>query len=170
MAMATGHFCFAASTSAAGNWTICWGALCAIITGAEAPQLSFHELLDAPNAPELPGFKPKVCPGGGGDCKDSDVKVNPGVTELCADFVDNNCSGQTDEEATANLDAMNKIGNLPWALTFSYGRALQAAPQKAWAGKADNVAAAQSAFMHRAKMNFLAARGEWKADLEKKAA
>ena len=78
--------------------------------------------------------------------------------------------GQTDEEATANLDAMNKIGNLPWALTFSYGRALQAAPQKAWAGKADNVAAAQSAFMHRAKMNFLAARGEWKADLEKKAA
>ncbi|MDO9410983.1 MAG: class I fructose-bisphosphate aldolase [Pseudolabrys sp.] len=77
--------------------------------------------------------------------------------------------GQTDEEATANLDAMNKIGNLPWALTFSYGRALQAAPQKAWAGKADNVAAAQGAFNHRAKMNFLAARGEWKADLEKAA-
>jgi fructose-bisphosphate aldolase class I len=78
--------------------------------------------------------------------------------------------GQSDEEATANLDAMNKIGNLPWALTFSYGRALQAAPQKAWAGKAENVAAAQSAFMHRAKMNYLAARGQWKADLEKKAA
>ena len=78
--------------------------------------------------------------------------------------------GQTDEEATANLDAMNKIGNLPWALTFSYGRALQAAPQKAWAGKAENVGAGQAAFMHRAKMNFLAARGEWKADLEKKAA
>ncbi len=78
--------------------------------------------------------------------------------------------GQSDEEATANLDAMNKIGNLPWALTFSYGRALQAAPQKAWAGKAENVAAAQGAFMHRAKMNYLAARGQWKADLEKKAA
>ena len=43
--------------------------------------------------------------------------------------------GQTDEEATAHLDAMNKIGNLPWALTFSYGRALQHAPQKAWAAK-----------------------------------
>ncbi len=43
--------------------------------------------------------------------------------------------GQSDEEATAHLDAMNKIGNLPWALTFSYGRALQAAPQKAWSGK-----------------------------------
>ena len=78
--------------------------------------------------------------------------------------------GQSDEEATANLDAMNKIGNLPWPLTFSYGRALQAAPQKAWAGKADNVAAGQRAFSHRAKMNCLAALGQWKADLEKKAA
>jgi fructose-bisphosphate aldolase class I len=78
--------------------------------------------------------------------------------------------GQTDEEATANLDAINKIGNLPWALTFSYGRALQAAPQKAWAGKAENHAAGQAAFMHRAKMNSLAALGQWKADLEKKAA
>ncbi len=78
--------------------------------------------------------------------------------------------GQSDEEATANLDAMNRIGNLPWALTFSYGRALQHAPQKTWAGKAENVAAAQRAFTHRAKMNGLAALGQWKADLEKKAA
>ncbi|MBN8920329.1 MAG: fructose-bisphosphate aldolase class I [Rhizobiales bacterium] len=78
--------------------------------------------------------------------------------------------GQSDEEATAHLDAMNKIGNLPWGLTFSYGRALQAAPQKAWAGKAGNVAAAQQAFAHRAKMNGLASLGQWKADLEKKAA
>jgi fructose-bisphosphate aldolase class I len=78
--------------------------------------------------------------------------------------------GQSDEDATAHLDAMNKIGNLPWALTFSYGRALQAAPQKAWSGKAENVAAAQRAFYHRAKMNGLAALGQWKADLEKKAA
>src|SRR6202162_4676974 len=78
--------------------------------------------------------------------------------------------GQSDEEATAHLDAMNKIGNLPWALTFSYGRALQHGPQKAWSGKSENVAAAQRAFMHRAKMNGLAALGQWKADLEKKAA
>jgi len=78
--------------------------------------------------------------------------------------------GQSDEEATAHLDAMNKIGNLPWALTFSYGRALQHAPQKAWSGKSENVPAAQSAFAHRAKMNGLAALGQWKADLEKKAA
>jgi fructose-bisphosphate aldolase class I len=78
--------------------------------------------------------------------------------------------GQSDEEATAHLDAMNRIGGLPWRLTFSYGRALQAAPQKAWAGKSGNVAAAQRAFTHRAMMNSLAARGQWKQDLEKKAA
>ena len=78
--------------------------------------------------------------------------------------------GQSDEEATAHLDAMNKIGDLPWKLTFSYGRALQHAPQKAWSGKGENVAAAQRAFTHRAKMNGLATLGQWKADLEKKAA
>jgi fructose-bisphosphate aldolase, class I len=78
--------------------------------------------------------------------------------------------GQSDEEATAHLDAMHKLGNLPWGLTFSYGRALQAAPQKAWGGKNENVAAAQRAFSHRARMNGLAALGQWKADLEKKAA
>ena len=78
--------------------------------------------------------------------------------------------GQSDEDATAHLDAMNKAGGLPWGLTFSYGRALQAAPQQAWAGKSENVAAAQRAFAHRAMMNSLAARGQWKSELEKKAA
>jgi fructose-bisphosphate aldolase, class I len=78
--------------------------------------------------------------------------------------------GQSDEVATAHLNAMNAMGALPWPLTFSYGRALQAAPQKAWSGKADNVPAAQRAFAHRAQMNGLAATGEWKAALEKKAA
>lgn len=75
--------------------------------------------------------------------------------------------GQSDLEATAHLGAMNKMGPLPWKLSFSYGRALQAAPQKAWAGKADNVPAAQAAFAHRAKMNSLASKGEYSADLEK---
>src|SRR6187549_4016610 len=78
--------------------------------------------------------------------------------------------GQSDEEATAHLDLMNKIGNLPWQLTFSYGRALQHAPQKAWSGKSENVAAAQRVFAHRALMNGLASKGQWKQDLEKKAA
>ena len=74
--------------------------------------------------------------------------------------------GQSDEGATAHLDAMNKIGNLPWKLSFSYGRALQAAPLKAWGGDAANVEAAQAAFAHRAKMNGLAALGQWDAALE----
>jgi fructose-bisphosphate aldolase, class I len=82
--------------------------------------------------------------------------------------------GQSDEDATAHLNAMNRIGglgsNLPWRLTFSYGRALQAAPQKAWSGKPENVAAGQRAFTHRARMNALATQGQWEARLEKKVA
>jgi len=78
--------------------------------------------------------------------------------------------GQSDEDATARLDAINKMGALPWRVTFSYGRALQHAPQTVWSGKSENVAAAQRAFAHRAMMNGLAAMGQWKADLERKAA
>jgi fructose-bisphosphate aldolase class I len=78
--------------------------------------------------------------------------------------------GQSDEEATAHLNAMNRLGPLPWRLTFSYGRALQAAPQKAWSGKGENVVAGQRAFTHRAHMNGLATKGEWASELEKKAA
>ncbi len=74
--------------------------------------------------------------------------------------------GQSDLDATAHLDAMNKIGGLPWKLSFSYGRALQAAPLKAWSGKPENIASAQAAFAHRAKMNWLAAQGTWSANLE----
>ena len=77
--------------------------------------------------------------------------------------------GQTNEEATIHLDLMNKMGTHPWAVTFSYGRALQHDPQHIWAGKAENVAAAQNAFAHRAHMNGLASQGAWKRDLEKAA-
>lgn len=75
--------------------------------------------------------------------------------------------GQSDQLATAHLDAMNKIGGFPWGLTFSYGRALQAAAQKAWSGK--NVDAGRAAHLHRARMNSLAALGKWEASLEKTA-
>jgi fructose-bisphosphate aldolase class I len=78
--------------------------------------------------------------------------------------------GQSDVDATARLDAINKIGGLPWKVSFSYSRALQAAPQKAWSGKAENVAAAQAAFTHRAHMNSLASLGQWKPELEQAAA
>ena len=78
--------------------------------------------------------------------------------------------GQSDEDATAHLSAINAIGGLPWPLTFRYGRALQHAPQMAWRGKAENVAKAQAAFSHRALMNWLAAHGKWTKADESKAA
>ena len=77
--------------------------------------------------------------------------------------------GQSDEAATEHLQLMNAMGPLPWKLTFSYGRALQAAALKAWGGKAENVAAGQRAFSHRARMNGLAAAGKWSKALEKAA-
>jgi fructose-bisphosphate aldolase, class I len=73
--------------------------------------------------------------------------------------------GQSEVEATENLNAINQIGG-PWALSFSYGRALQQSALQAWGGDAANVEAAQEAFVHRARMNALAAAGDWKAELE----
>ncbi|WP_313556093.1 class I fructose-bisphosphate aldolase [Agrobacterium cavarae] len=77
--------------------------------------------------------------------------------------------GQSSEEATAHLSAINAGYDLPWSVTFSYGRALQEAALHAWGGKQENVAAGQRAFRHRAEMNSLAARGNWKQELEKAA-
>jgi fructose-bisphosphate aldolase class I len=77
--------------------------------------------------------------------------------------------GQSDEDATAHLSLMNGLGPFPWKLSFSYGRALQAAALKAWGGKPENVAAGQRAFAHRAKMNGMAALGKWSETLEKAA-
>ena len=74
--------------------------------------------------------------------------------------------GQSDELATAHLNAMNQIDNTPWNLTFSYGRALQAPALKAWSGKDENVSSAQDALMKRAKFNSLATKGEFSADME----
>jgi fructose-bisphosphate aldolase, class I len=78
--------------------------------------------------------------------------------------------GQSDEEATVNLDAIAryaKKAGAPWQLSFSYGRGLQAAPQKAWSGKKDNVVAAQQAFHHRAKVTSAAREGQYSAAMEK---
>jgi len=75
--------------------------------------------------------------------------------------------GQSDELATAHLNAMNQIDNIPWNLTFSYGRALQAPALKSWSGKDKNISNAQDAFMKRAKFNSLATKGEFSADMEK---
>jgi fructose-bisphosphate aldolase class I len=77
--------------------------------------------------------------------------------------------GQSDEDATAHLSLMNQMGPLPWKLSFSYGRALQTAALKAWGGKAENVAAGQRAFSHRARMNGAATLGQWTKEMEKAA-
>ena len=74
--------------------------------------------------------------------------------------------GQSDELATAHLNAMNQIDGKPWNLTFSYGRALQAPALKAWGGSADNVPAAQEAFLKRAKLNSLATLGQYAEEME----
>jgi len=74
--------------------------------------------------------------------------------------------GQTDEDATAHLNAMNAMGPHPWELSFSYGRALQAPSLKAWAGESANVTSGQAAYLHRAKMNGLARSGSYSPDME----
>ena len=76
--------------------------------------------------------------------------------------------GQSDEHATAHLNAMNQLigDNSPWNLTFSYGRALQAPALKAWAGKDENISDAQEAFYKRAKLNSLATKGDYSAGME----
>ena len=82
----------------------------------------------------------------------------PGITFLSG--------GQSDIDATAHLDAMNKIGGFNWKLSFSYGRALQQPALKAWMGKKENVSLAQQALSHRALMNKLASEGKWDISLE----
>ena len=77
--------------------------------------------------------------------------------------------GQSDEAATANLNAMNAMGPHPWQLSFSYGRALQAPALKAWGGKEENVEAAQRAYYHRAKMNSAARTGMYAPEMEREA-
>lgn len=77
--------------------------------------------------------------------------------------------GQTDEEATAHLSAMNQIGGKPWPMTFSYGRALQNVALRTWAGRRENFPQAQAAFSHRAHMNSLAALGNWSGELDRAA-
>ena len=74
--------------------------------------------------------------------------------------------GQSELQATENLDAINRIDGSPWPLSFSYGRALQASALDVWRGESANVEAAQAAFLHRAQMNAAAAAGEWSAELE----
>ena len=93
------------------------------------------------------------------DCLVKNVPQDlPGITFLSG--------GQSDILATAHLDAMNKVGGFSWKLSFSYGRALQAAALKAWGGKQENVFISQDELSHRAEMNKLASLGQWNEKLE----
>ena len=93
------------------------------------------------------------------DCLVKNVPAElPGVAFLSG--------GQSDVLATAHLDAMNKIGGFSWKLSFSYGRALQAAVLKAWEGKVENIFISQDELSHRAEMNKLASLGQWDEKLE----
>ena len=140
----------------------------------EVLQVVFAELHDARVALEGIVLKPNMVISGKGAAHRASVEevavrtiaalkatvpaAVPGIAYLSG--------GQSDEEATAHLNAMNALGGFPWKMTFSYGRALQAAPQKAWSGEKQNVPAAQRAFTHRAKMNSLASLGRSGGALE----
>ena len=138
-------------------------------------QTTFNELAEQRVALEGVVLKPNMVVSGKGSVRQASVdevaertiaalktcvpSAVPGIAYLSG--------GQSDIDATAHLNRMNQIGGFPWKMTFSYGRALQAAPQKAWSGKPENVSAAQKAFEHRARMNGLASKGQWKPELEK---
>jgi fructose-bisphosphate aldolase class I len=148
-------------------------ARCAEVTEA-ALQLTFRELFNQNVVLEGMVLKPNmVLPGNSRAGRNSVQEVAemtvrilrrqvpgavPGIAFLSG--------GQSEREATAHLNAMNCLGAQPWELSFSYGRALQASALQAWRGKAENVAAAQAAFAHRAKMNGLARRGAYDSSAE----
>jgi len=134
-----------------------------------ALKTQFNELHDAGVNLEGMVLKPNmVVPGQSAGSKASVEEVAERTVKCLKDCVPSSVpgiaflsGGQSDEEATAHLAAMNAAYDMPWKLTFSYGRALQAACLKAWGGKSENVSSAQAAFTHRAKMNGMAALGTW---------
>jgi fructose-bisphosphate aldolase class I len=125
---------------------------------------------------DLPGTLLKVnmiVPGKGNAVQDDDVAIARATLRCLADRVPANVpgvvflsGGMSDEQATSRLNEMNKIGGVPWQLSFSYGRALQAPSLKAWKGDPSNVEAGQRALAHRAKMNGLARSGAYDASME----
>lgn len=137
-------------------------------------QTTFSELADADVILDAMVLKPNMVVPGSDFPERADPKDVAAMTVLClretlpaaVPGVAFLSGGQSEFEATANLNAMNTAGEHPWALSFSYGRALQQSVLKAWVGDSANVADAQAAFLHRARMNGLATTGAWTADLE----
>jgi fructose-bisphosphate aldolase class I len=139
-----------------------------------ALRTTFSELADAGVACEEMLLKPNMVISGKDSPEQADTKTIAEMTLACLEEVVPGAvpgivflsGGQSEVEATANLNAMNEAGDWPWELSFSYGRALQQSALKAWLGDPANVVAAQNAFLHRAHMNGLARSGEWSPDLE----
>lgn len=134
----------------------------------------FEELKNA--GVEIEGIilKPNmIVPGENSGQKAAPEEIAKATTDLFKKILPKNLpgivflsGGQSEIEATENLNAMHKLGKLPWPLSFSYGRALQESTIKTWNGKKENVADAQKVFAHRAKMNSLATFGQYSTDLE----
>jgi fructose-bisphosphate aldolase class I len=117
----------------------------------------------------IPGKKNKSYPAKPETIADYTVRCFRDVVPAAVPGIVFLSGGQGDEEATANLDAINKIGPHPWEFSFSYGRALQAAALQAWKGEDANASAGQAAYLHRAHMNGLARSGAWTPKAEKAA-
>jgi fructose-bisphosphate aldolase class I len=135
---------------------------------------TFAELADAGVAPDSMVLKPNMVVSGSDAAEQAGPDRVAEMTVACFNDVVPAAvpgiaflsGGQSEQEATANLNAMNKLGLHPWELSFSYGRALQQSALAAWAGDSGNRGAAQAAFLHRAKMNSLARTGSWSHELE----
>ena len=118
-----------------------------------------------------------VVPGKDASMQADDGAIAEATLATCSEHVPEDVpgivflsGGMTDEQATSRLNEINRRGGAPWEISFSYGRALQQAPLKAWGGDAANVEAAQAALAHRARMNGLARDGAWSASMESSAA
>ncbi len=133
-----------------------------------AQRVDFEGMLLKPNM-VVPGKKNAEYPAPPKKVAEATVSCFRAVVPAAVPGIVFLSGGQGDEEATANLDAMNKLGPHPWQLSFSYGRALQAPSLKAWKGSDANIAAGQAAYLHRAQMNGLARSGSYSSDAEKAA-
>src|SRR5690349_15100129 len=131
-------------------------------------RVEFEDMLLKPNM-IVPGKKNKSYPAKPEEVAERTIACFRTVVPAAVPGIVFLSGGQGDEEATANLNAMNKLGPHPWQLSFSYGRALQAPSLKAWKGDDANIGAGQSAYLHRARMNGLARSGEYTAAAEKQA-
>jgi fructose-bisphosphate aldolase class I len=131
-----------------------------------AQRVEFEDMLLKPNM-IVPGKKNKSYPAPPEEVAERTISCFRTVVPAAVPGIVFLSGGQGDEEATANLNAMNKLGPHPWQLSFSYGRALQAPSLKAWKGDDANIGAGQAAYLHRAHMNGLARSGEYTAAAEK---